>query len=112
VPGFSKHTANAWLTYKLQRGVLKGAGISAGCTWLGDRATYWDPSPDPSKGLADYLKVDGGLFWENDRMKIAVNVFNVMNEYLYSGSYYVWLKAYNWQTEAPRNLRLSVNYRF
>jgi iron complex outermembrane receptor protein len=112
VPGFSKHTTNAWLTYKLQRGVLKGAGISGGCTWLGDRATYWDPSPDPSKGLADYLKVDGGLFWENDRMKIAVNVFNVMNEYLYSGSYYVWLKAYNWQTEAPRNIRLSVNYRF
>jgi iron complex outermembrane receptor protein len=112
VPGFAIHTANAWLTYKVQRGVLKGAGVSLGATWLGDRATYWDASPDPSKELDNYLKVDGGVYWENNKLKITANVFNLLDEYLYSGSYYKWLSAYNWQTEAPRNLRFSIAYKF
>ena len=112
VPGYSKHTANAWLTYKIQDGTFKGLGASIGCTYLGGRATYWDPSPDPSKGLPDYFKLDAGLSWENNKMRIAVNMFNVLNDYLYSGSYYSWLSAYNWQTDAPRNFRVSIAYRF
>ncbi|WP_276131844.1 TonB-dependent siderophore receptor [Polluticoccus soli] len=111
VPGFAKHTANVWLTYQVQEGILRGAGISAGGTFLGDRNTYWDPSPDGKK-IDDYLKLDGGLFWQNDKLKITANVFNILNEYLYSGSYYAWLNAYNWQTEAPRNYRVSIAYKF
>jgi iron complex outermembrane receptor protein len=114
VPGFSKHTANAWLNYKVTRGALKGIGVSGGFTWLGERATYWDKAPDPSKEIADYLKIDGGLFWEGEKMRITANVFNIANEYLYSGSYAPYWSAsvYSWQTDAPRNFRLSVNYRF
>jgi iron complex outermembrane recepter protein len=112
VPGFAKHTANAWLTYRVQRGVLKGFGISAGTTFLGDRATYWDPSPAGGQQLKDYIKVDAGLSWENEKLSINANVFNVLNEYLYSGSYYAWLNAYNWQTDPPRNLRFSIGYKF
>ncbi len=112
VPGFAKHTANAWLVYRIQAGALKGLGISAGATFLGDRATYWEQSPDPSVKLPDYFKVDGGLSWENERIHITANVFNVLNQYLYSGSYYGWLKAYYWQADPPRNLRLTVGYNF
>lgn len=114
VPGYSKHTINGWLSYKVQAGVLKGTGLSAGCTWLIDRATYWEAAPDPNKEMADYKKMDVGLFWENDKIRISANVFNVLNEYLYSGSYESWMTApvYSWQTEAPRNFRLSINYKF
>jgi iron complex outermembrane receptor protein len=114
VPGFSKHTANAWLNYKITEGKLKGIGISGGFTWLGDRATFWAEAPDPSKEIGDYLKLDGGLFWEGDKLRISANVFNIANEYLYSGSYaaYWATPAYSWQTDAPRNFRLSLNYRF
>lgn len=112
VPGFAKHTANAWLVYRIQRGPLKGLGISGGATFLGNRATYWDPSPDASKELEDYFKVDAGLSWEGERVSINANVFNLLNEYLYSGSYYAWLSAYNWQTDPPRNVRLTIGYRF
>lgn len=112
VPGFSKHTVNAWLNYTVQQSALKGFGISAGFTYLAGRATYWDPSPDPEKNIKDYFKVDGGLSYEKDNFKIIANMFNVLNDYLYSGSYYKWLNAYNWQTEAPRNVRVSVGYRF
>ncbi|MCC8410474.1 TonB-dependent receptor [Mucilaginibacter sp. UR6-1] len=110
VPGYSKHTINGWLNYKLQSGPLKGSGISAGFTGLLDRATdTWSPS---TVRLPDYFKIDAGLFWEGSKMRISGNVFNVANKYLYSGSYYSWLNAYYWQTEAPRNYRLSVSYRF
>ncbi len=114
VPGFSRHTANAWLNYKISAGALKGLGISGGITWLGGRATYWQKSPDPSKELSDYMKVDGGLFWEGGKLRVTANVFNITDEYLYSGSYSPYWSApvYSWQTEAPRNFRLSLNYRF
>ncbi|GAA4466571.1 TonB-dependent siderophore receptor [Nemorincola caseinilytica] len=112
VPGFSKHTANAWLTYRIQNGALKGFGINCGATYLGDRATYWEAAPDPSITLPNYLKVDGGLSWENDKLRVTANVFNMLNEYLYSGSYYSWVGAYYWQAEAPRNFRVTVGYSF
>lgn len=120
VPGFAKQTFNTWLTYKVQRGALKGLGASGGYTFLGGRATYWTPSPEPGKEMGDYFKLDAGLFWEKDRIKITMNVYNVLDEYLYSGSYENWLSnaegvnvpMYSYQVEAPRNWRLGVNYRF
>jgi iron complex outermembrane recepter protein len=112
VPGFAKHTVNSWLNYKIQDGPLKGAGASLGFTYLAGRETYWDPAPDPSGNLPDYFKLDAGLFWEKDNLRITANVFNVLDKYLYSGSYYAWLNAYYWQTDAPRNVRLSISYNF
>ncbi len=112
LPGFAKHTTNAWLSYKLTDGVLKGLGINAGYTWMLDRATTnWSDS-DTRYNLPDYFKLDGGLFWENNKVRVNVNVFNLMNQYLYSGGYYEYLQSYYWQTEAPRNLRLSLSYKF
>lgn len=112
IPGYAKHTVNGWLNYKVQDGVLKGSGVSLGFTFLSGRETYWDPSPDPDQNLPNYFKLDAGLFWERDDLKITANVFNVLNEYLYSGSYYSWLNSYYWQTDAPRNLRFSIAYSF
>jgi iron complex outermembrane receptor protein len=112
VPGYARHTMNTWLSYKISEGWLQGVGISTGLTYLADRETYWDPSPDPSQQLPDYFKVDAGLFWERDNLRITANVFNILDEYLYSGSYYTWLNAYYWQTDPPRNVRLSLAYKF
>jgi iron complex outermembrane receptor protein len=120
VPGFAKHTMNAWLTYKLKKGALKGLGFSAGYTVLLDRATYWEAAPDPDKEMANYFKLDAGVFWEKDKIKIAANVFNVLDEFLYSGSYESWMTdangaaspLYSYQTEAPRNVRFSIGYKF
>ncbi|MFD0794836.1 TonB-dependent siderophore receptor [Mucilaginibacter litoreus] len=108
VPAYAKHVANAWINYKLLRGTLKGAGIAGGFTFLGNRQA---DAVTPIQ-MADYFKVDGGLFWEGSKMRIAANVFNVLNKYLYSGSYYVYLPGYYYQAEAPRNYRLSVTYKF
>jgi iron complex outermembrane receptor protein len=120
VPGFAKHTANTWLNYSFQNGALKDFGLSAGATYLADRATYWEPAPDPEKELENYFKVDAGLFWQKEKIKVSLNVFNVMNEYLYSGSYESWMAdadgvsapMYSYQAEAPRNARVSIHYKF
>ncbi|WP_421945984.1 TonB-dependent siderophore receptor [Pedobacter sp.] len=110
IPGFAKHVSNAWLTYTLQEGALKGSGISAGFTYLADRAT--DTWSVGLQKLPNYFKLDGGLFYERPKFKITGNAFNILNKYLFSGSYYQWLNAYYYQAEAPRNYRISVAYKF
>ncbi|KQR69744.1 TonB-dependent receptor [Pedobacter sp. Leaf176] len=110
IPGFAKHVSNAWLTYTLQKGALKGSGISAGFTYLADRAT--DTWSVGLQKLPNYFKLDGGLFYERPKFKITGNAFNILNKYLFSGSYYEWLNAYYYQAEAPRNYRVSVAYKF
>ncbi|WP_090653674.1 TonB-dependent receptor [Parafilimonas terrae] len=112
VPGFAKHTANTWLNYEVQGGALKGAGASIGFTWLADRHTNDDVSDEAQLKLPDYFKLDGGLFWQGDKIRVTANVFNILNKYLYSGSYYSWSGAYYWQAESPRNLRFSIAYNF
>ncbi|WP_433830021.1 TonB-dependent siderophore receptor [Flavobacterium anhuiense] len=110
VPGYAKHTANAWLNYTLQHGKLKGFGASIGGTFLDGRQT--DTWSAGLERLPSYFKLDGGLSYETGKIKVTANVFNILDKYLYSGSYYSWLNAYYWQTEAPRNFRVGVTYKF
>ncbi|UXP32677.1 TonB-dependent receptor [Reichenbachiella agarivorans] len=113
VPGFAKHTANAWLTYTLQQGALQGTGISLGGSYLGERALgTWSNDTDAVENLPDYFKMDGGLSWTNDKLRINLNVYNLLDEYLYDGGYYGSLSSYWWQTEPGRNYKLSVAYNF
>lgn len=110
MPGFAKHTINSWLTYKLINGPLKGTGMSAGFSYLVDRATgSWS---EGEAKLPDYFRLDGGLFWEGGRVRLTGNIFNILDNYLYSGAYYEWLNAYYWQSEQPRNMRVSLTYKF
>ncbi|MHC0440331.1 TonB-dependent siderophore receptor [Flavobacterium sp. 3-210] len=110
VPGYAKHTANAWLNYTVQGGKLKGFGASIGGTFLDGRQT--DTWSEGLQKLPSYFKLDGGLSYETDKVKVTANVFNILNKYLYSGSYYQWLDAYYWQTEAPTNFRVGLTYKF
>ena len=110
MPGFAKHVINGWLNYKLPVKALNGVGVSMGYTGLLNRAT--DNWGEGQLRLPDYHKVDGGIFWEGRKMRITANAFNIFDKYLFSGSYYNWLSSYYWQTEAPRNYRLTVTYSF
>ncbi|MFA9189643.1 TonB-dependent siderophore receptor [Flavobacterium magnesitis] len=114
VPGFAKHTSNAWLNYTLTNGKLKGLGASIGGTYLVGRLTdNWGTGLEK---LPNYFKMDGGVSYETGNLKFTANMFNILNEYLYNGSFYSSgngnINAYYWQTEAPRNVRLGVTYKF
>jgi iron complex outermembrane receptor protein len=111
VPGYATHVANAWLTYRVQSGVLKGLGVNGGFSFQGDRTT-WSWGAPGEKSLPDYFRLDGGLSYERGKYTLTANIFNILDTYLYSGAYYAYIKAYYWQAEAGRNLRLGVNYRF
>lgn len=112
IPGFSKHTVNSWLTYKIRNGALKGTGVSGGFTYLVDRAMSNWSSLNTDTNLPNYFKLDGGIFWEKDKIRLTLNVFNILDKYLYSGAYYDYIPTYSWQAEAPRNYRLSISYKF
>jgi iron complex outermembrane recepter protein len=112
VPGFAKHTVNSWVNYKVSNGFLKGVGVSGGFTLLMNRATSEWSSVKTNQELPNYFKLDGGVFWEKDKIKLTLNVFNILDEYLYTGSYYDWLNAYYWQAEPPRNVRFGISYKF
>jgi iron complex outermembrane receptor protein len=66
--------------------------------------------------------VDGGIFYSRNKYKLTLNVFNILDKYLFSGSYSAsptvpgdWstsAEAYYYQAEPPRNVRLSITYSF
>lgn len=109
VPGFAKHLTNGWLSYRVRKGLLQGVGVSAGYQWQLDRTT-WSLNAENQKALPDYFRLDGAISWQKAQFSIALNVNNILNEYLYSGSAYDGF--YYWQTEAQRNFRLSLGYKF
>src|SRR5690606_4017562 len=104
--------ANLWGTYRVQQGLLRGWGLSGGFTYLGGRASYWNPAPNGQKEMEDYTRVDAGLFWEGQQVRVQFQVSNLLDQYLYSGSYYPSFQAYSWQSEPPRNYRMTIAYRF
>ena len=110
VPGYAKHTANGWLNYTFSGNVLEGFGLSFGGTYLADRSTWAWANTAAQRDMADYVKFDAGLSWEDTKFRVGLNVFNVFNRYLYSGSPYG--NYYYYQAEAPRNWRLSIAYKF
>lgn len=110
VPGYAKHTANGWLNYTFINGPLEGVGLSFGGTYLADRSTWAWASTSAQIDMDDYVKFDAGLSWENTKFRVGLNVFNVFNRYLYSGSPYG--AYYYYQADAPRNWRLSLGYKF
>jgi iron complex outermembrane receptor protein len=115
IAGSNKHTVNTWLTYKIQQGALEGLGIAGGFTCFADRATGSYSKVNPKQNLPDYFKLDGGLFYESNKIRVTLNVMNILDTYLYSGAFYTNYfsnPAYSWQAEAGRNWRLGVSYRF
>jgi iron complex outermembrane receptor protein len=115
IPGFAKHVTNTWLTYRMQRGSLKGLGLSTGYQWQLDRLP-WSLGTGTSD-LPNYFRLDAGASYIYKKYSLAVNVNNVLDTYLYSGGHEDYLNTegktvYSWQAEAPRTLRVSIGYRF
>lgn len=113
LPGTDKSIANAWLSYAVASGDLKGLGVSLGASHASGRSTWfaaYDSSIDPS--MPSYTKFDGALSYQFDKFGIALNVNNLFNASVISGAYYTWSDFYYWQAEANRNARLSIRYKF
>lgn len=108
-PGTIAHVQNTWLTYRIGSGKLEGLSFSAGYQYQGKRSgSYLYQGTTPT--LPDYFRLDAGIGYQAKQFGIHLMVNNLLNEYLYDGAPYYGM--YYWQTEAPRNFRLTLSYKF
>lgn len=111
IPGYAKHEFNIWLRYEFQQGALRGLSAGLGETSLLDRSTWnWGNTANGYASLPNYIRMDASLGWKRDKLNIMLNVNNLLNRHLFSGSYY--RTYYYWQSEMPRNFKLTVAYNF
>ena len=110
VAGHARHVTNGWLNYAFGgQSKLAGFGASLGYQYQVDRST-WSWGADNQTELPNYFRVDGGLFWSNEKLRVQVNVNNLLNDYLYSGANFG--SYLYWQSEPGTNARLAVTYSF
>ena len=108
IAGHAKHITNGWLNYNFNKSsALKGFGLSLGYQYLVDRSS-WAWNADNKTELPDYFRLDGGVHWKNNKLRIALNINNILNKYLYSGANY-GTYVY-WQSEPGINGRVSLTY--
>jgi iron complex outermembrane receptor protein len=107
--GHAKHISNGWLKYTFRNSTLNGLGVALGYQYQADRSS-WNWGADNQAVLPDYFRLDGGLSWQSNGFAVRLNINNLLDEYLYSGSGYQ--NFYYWQTEPGINYRLGVSYRF
>ncbi|MDR2270215.1 MAG: TonB-dependent siderophore receptor [Sphingobacterium sp.] len=110
VPGYAKHNINTWLNYRIREGVLNNFAMSTGLTYMLDRATWWNGNYE-GESLPDYFRLDGAVSWASEKLSIHLNIYNILDKYLYNGAHHSsgW---YYWRPEAPRNFRLNITYNF
>ncbi|MEX0363403.1 MAG: TonB-dependent siderophore receptor, partial [Allomuricauda sp.] len=110
VAGHAKHMTNGWFNYTFdQKSTLKGFGASLGYQFQVDRSS-WNWGADNESELPNYFRLDGALSWRNQHFRVQVNVNNLLDEYLYSGSSFA--NYLYWQSEPGINGRLTVTYTF
>ncbi|MEO2128524.1 MAG: TonB-dependent receptor [Christiangramia sp.] len=110
VAGHAKHLTNGWLNYNFSsESILNGFGTSLGYQYQVDRSA-WSWGADNQTDLPDYFRLDGAVSWKNDKVRIQLNVNNLLDEYLYSGSNYG--SYLYWQSEPGINGRLTLTYNF
>ncbi|TDB67403.1 TonB-dependent receptor [Arundinibacter roseus] len=113
VPGTDRHISNLWLNYRVPTGKAAGLGLSFGASHAAGRTAWYgayDRTLDPS--MPAYTRFDAAVSYQLDKFGVALNVNNLFNADLISGTYYAWGDFYYWQAEAYRNARLSINYKF
>lgn len=110
VAGHAKHITNGWLNYNFaETSRLKGFGASLGYQYQVDRST-WAWGADSQSDLPNYFRLDGALSWKSNKIRVQVNLNNILNEYLYAGANYG--SYLYWQAEPGINGRATITYSF
>lgn len=100
-----KDLINAWMTYRFSNGALRGFGIGLGGNYASENGTL-DSSVTGTFMIPSYTVVNGSLFYNNDRFRIAFNLNNIGDKLYFGGG---------WSTlnpQKPRNGVLSVSFKF
>jgi iron complex outermembrane recepter protein len=98
-----RNTSGSWIKYVFTKGTLKGLGIYAGHSSVGERATL-----DSTINLPSYFILNGGINYKFKHFIIAMNVNNITNEVYWMGAY----NNVNKWPGAPRNYMINLGYKF
>lgn len=104
---FSLHTS-----YRLQGGALQGWSVGGGARWQGSTfGTITNPANGASlvHRTEPYWLLDAMARYEfNDQLSATLNVNNLLDKHYYT--IFSWYSTYTWGE--PRNVRLTLNYKF
>lgn len=112
------HLTNGWLSYRYRKpgAILNGFGLSGGYQMQLGRFTG-NEAREPN--LPDYIRFDMGASYEKGKITISALVNNLLDRRLLTQGSYTQVKEaadsvsyYTYIYEMPRNMRLTVAYRF
>ena len=97
------HSGGFFANYAFRNNLLNGINLNLGANYVSERNTFSDDLQLPS-----YTRLDAGVSYKINKVKLALTVNNLMNETHWVGGYsYVRLFP-----GAPRNYLLSIGYTF
>ncbi|WP_456314260.1 TonB-dependent siderophore receptor [Pseudomonas shirazensis] len=100
-----KNLVNLWANYKFEEGTLENFGLGFGGNYASENAIL--DSPVTGKFvLPDYTEINGSVFYNSNKFRVALNVNNITNKDYFNGG---------WSTvnpQKPRNVVASFAYKF
>lgn len=100
-----KNLVNLWVTYKFEEGALENFGLGLGGNYASENAIL-DSSVTGKFVLPDYTILNGSVFYNTTKYRVALNVNNITNKDYFNGG---------WSTvnpQKPRNVVASFAYKF
>lgn len=100
----AKNRLNAWISYRVNSGALKGFGIGLGGNYYSENEILNRASTGVFT-LPAYTIFNGSIYYDNDSFRVTVKMNNITNKEYYKG----------WSTinpQMPRNLLTSISFRF
>jgi iron complex outermembrane receptor protein len=95
---------NAWATYRIQTGKLKGFGIGLGGN-ISSELSILDSQVTGVFRLPGYTVVNTSLFYNTNTFRLALNVNNLADKQYYTGYSTI-------NPQMPRNAVISLAYKF
>ena len=99
-----EHLANAWVSYTLSKGTLKGLGIGAGANLVSENFT----NSSNTYKLPSYVIVDASIFYQAKRTRLAFNAYNLGDKLYFTDAIY----DYQFFPGMKRNYKLSISHSF
>ena len=106
-PSTPRHAANLWTKYIFENGSLKGLGAGIGVSYASERLGQVGRRATAAS-YPDYTLLNAVLYYKVKDVQLQLNVNNVLNR-----TY--WISGYDNLRNfpgAPRNINVSVTYRF
>ncbi|MGF6846441.1 iron complex outermembrane receptor protein [Chitinophaga sp. W3I9] len=111
-PNTATHITNAWLNYRIGKGVLNGLGVTGGIQWMADR---YVGSATKVFSIPNYFRTDAGLSYVKGKYSVSLLVNSLLdNQRLLTAASIPTTATgfYNYIVEARRNFRMTIGYRF